>query len=90
MHTDEFEISLAREIKVCESAIKRIRKTLSLLEQKYGSTTEDFLRRQEAGTLPGATEHATEFRVWRETWESLARWEELERQYREQFRIMKI
>ncbi len=43
MHTDKFEISLHRELKVCGNTIQRIRKTLELMEQKYHKTTEAFI-----------------------------------------------
>jgi len=43
MHTDEYEISLSREIDVCKARVRVIRKTLNKLEQKYGTTAEQFL-----------------------------------------------
>ena len=43
MHTDEYEISLSREMDVCRSRIRVIKKTLCKMEEKYGVTTEQFL-----------------------------------------------
>jgi hypothetical protein len=43
VHTDEYEISLSREIDVCRSRIRTIRKELSKMQQKYGITTAQFL-----------------------------------------------
>jgi hypothetical protein len=43
MHTDEYEISLSREIDVCRGRVRAIKKTLYKMEQKYGITTEQFL-----------------------------------------------
>jgi hypothetical protein len=90
VHSDEYEIAISREIKVCESMIKRIKTTLSLLEQKHGRSTEDFLRDYRSGKIPVIEEFALDYRVWNETSESLQRWLDLEQQYRKQFRIMKI
>jgi hypothetical protein len=90
MHVDEYEISLARELKVCESTIKRIRKTLELLEQKHHMTTEAFLEEYRKGNLAAEANNQDDNRAWHDTTESLKRWLDLEQQYREQFRIMKI
>jgi hypothetical protein len=55
VHTDEYEISLSREIDVCRSRIRTIRKALSKMEQKYGTTTEQFLddSKNGAGKISG-------------------------------------
>ncbi len=90
MHTDEFEISLSREIKVCENTIKRIEKTLSLLEQKHHKTTEAFLEEYRNGALQNDPDHADDYTVWSDSVASLEQWRELERGYREQFKNMKI
>jgi hypothetical protein len=34
MHTDEYEISLYRELAVCKNTIRRIKKSLGILERK--------------------------------------------------------
>lgn len=90
MHTDEFEISLSREIKVCENTIQRIRKTLGLLEQKHRKTTATFIEEFRSGKLEAIKENEDDYRTWESSYESLRKWLELERQYREQFRKMKI
>ncbi len=90
MHTDEFEISLHRELKVCESAIQRIKKTLSLMEQKHHKTTEAFIEEYRSGKPDADKEHEDDYRVWESSFESLRKWQDLEQQYREQFRKMKI
>jgi hypothetical protein len=87
MHTDEYEISLSRELAVCKSTITRIKKFLSIMERKHHMTTEAFLEGLRSGRI---TEPATDFAAWQDNSESLLRWEELERQYEEMFRMMKI
>jgi hypothetical protein len=90
MHTDEFEISLHRELKVCENTIQRIRKTLSLMEQKHRKTTATFIEEFRSGRLEGDKANEDDYRVWESSYESLRKWRDLEQQYREQFRKMKI
>ena len=90
MHTDEFEISLHRELKVCENTIQRIRKTLGLMEQKYHKTTEAFIEEYRNGNLASNLDNKDEYRAWEISYESLKQWQDLERQYQEQFRSMKI
>ena len=90
MHTDEFEISLHRELKVCENTIQRIKKTLGLMEQKHHKTSEAFSEEYRSGKLDADAEHADDYRVWEDSCESLRKWQDLERQYRIQFVKMKI
>ena len=90
MHTDEFEISLSRELKVCENTIKRIKKTLGLMEQKHHKTTEAFIEEYRSGKLDADTENGDDYRAWENTYESLRKWQDLERQYQEQYVKMKI
>jgi hypothetical protein len=90
MHTDEFEISLHRELKVCGGTIQRIKKTLELLESKHGKTTEAFIKEFESGKLDSDTAKKDEYTAWADTYESLKRWQSLERQYQHQLGTMKI
>ncbi len=90
MHTDEFEISLFRELKVCGNAIKRIEKFLDMMERKHKKTTESFIEEYRRGALDKEGAFQDDYRVWESSYESLRQWQNLERQYQEQFRIMKI
>ena len=90
MHTDEFEISLARELSVCKNTIQRIKKSLGLLERKHNKTTEAFIQELKAGTLNVHSELKDDYEAWQNSYESLRRWEELEKQYEEAYRMMKI
>lgn len=90
MHTDEFEISLLRELKVCGNTIQRIRKTLTLMEQKHHKTTETFIGEYRTGRLNNAPDNKDDYSAWESSYESLVRWQDLERQYQEQLSIMKI
>jgi superfamily I DNA and RNA helicase len=90
MHTDEFEISLMRELKVCGNTIKRIKKTLTLLEQKHRTSTESFIAEYRSNKLDHDLENKDDFLAWESSYESLLRWQELERQYQQQLSVMKI
>lgn len=90
MHTDEFEISLHRELDVCKNTILRIKKSLGLLERKHNKTTEDFIEELRNGGSTLNPEYKDDYEAWQSSHESLEKWEELERQYQEAFRIMKI
>ncbi len=87
MHTDEYEISLSRELAVCKSTIKKIKEFFGILERKYNKTTAQFVKEYDSGKISG---HKEDFEPWRSNYESLKGWEELERQYEEAFRMMKI
>jgi len=87
MHTDEYEISLARELQSCEKMIEKIRKTLVRLERKYKITTEDFVRRVEGGETTG---YGSDLISWMEEYEALKKWEASRGQYAVLLRRMKI
>lgn len=89
MPYDEYEISLTRELNVCKNTIQRIQKSLGILERKHNKTTEAFIRELQNNTLTGQTEFKEDYDAWQSSYESLKRWEELERQYEEVFRKMK-
>ncbi len=87
MHTDEYEISLYRELGVCKSSIKRIKEFFSIMERKHKKTTAQFVEEYDSGKLNGNPE---DYSSWRANFESLKKWEDLQRQYEELFRQMKI
>ncbi len=87
MHTDEYEISLSRELAVCKSSIKRIKEFFALMERKHHKTTEQFIKEYDAGILTGNRE---DYEPWRGNYESLKQWETLQKQYEEIYVKMKI
>lgn len=48
MHTDEYEISLLKEVAVCSGYIRRFERTLHDLETKYRLRTSDVVRENSA------------------------------------------
>jgi hypothetical protein len=87
MHTDEYEIALSKELAVCKSATKKIREFFAIMERKHKKSTLQFVEEFDSGKL---TDKQDDYEPWRNNYESLKRWEELERQYEEAFRMMKI
>ena len=90
MHTDEYEISLTRELSVCKNTIKRIKHSLSILERKHNKTTGMFIDELRSNQMADDPDCKDDREAWRSSYESLKRWEELERQYQEALRMMKI
>ncbi len=90
MHTDEFEISLSRELSVCKNTIQGIKRSLSILERKHNKTTGTFIDELRSNQMPDGPDYGDDYEAWRWGYESLKRWEELERQYQEALRMMKI
>ncbi len=86
MHTDEYEISLYRELGVCKKAIQGLEKTLSGFENKYNLTTAAFIERYNNEDIG----NNSDFTLWNENYESLRRWTERGRQYETMLRLMKI
>ena len=87
MHTDEYEISIAREINHCESVVGKIGKTLAARRQRFGMDYDEAARAAAEGRLTIA---AAELAAWREDIEALPVWEQRLLEYREALTIMRI
>jgi len=86
MHTDEYEISLARELKVCESAIRKAMRFFASMNMKYGLETALFIEKYNSGTLG----KSRDFDAWADSYHALQDWEKRRDQYDELLRTMKI
>ena len=62
MHTDEYEISIGREISLCRKLIRRLKRSIQKREQQYRISTEDFLEALRQGRL---AETNPDFVNWR-------------------------
>lgn len=87
MHTDEYEISLSREVHICEKKIENIKKNLLHLEQKYNMETEVLADKISGGKISGQD---ADLIAWMKESEALKKWETLRDQYAELFQMMKI
>lgn len=87
MHTDEYEISLSRELDVCRKNIRKLQKSLRAREKKHAVTTETFLEEYPGGRFPSKEK---DFADWHRDYEALARWEQKKTEFEEIFYRMKI
>jgi hypothetical protein len=85
MHTDEYEISLSREITVCNKFIAKIGGELARLEQKHGMTTADFVRREQEADGPKPADRTR----WLQKYEALRSWQQRLREYEEALAALK-
>ena len=74
---------LSRELSVCRNTIKRIKKTLELMEQKHNRTTEAFMEELRSGRLRENVDLEDDYEAWKNSYESLRKWEDLKQQYTE-------
>ncbi|TAN44075.1 MAG: hypothetical protein EPN22_07860 [Nitrospirae bacterium] len=85
MHTDEYGITLSRELHACECKIKGITLSLKKLERQYGFDTDVFVKMHKEGTL----KDNKDFADWYGLYESLNRWQSLRRQYHELYHMLR-
>jgi hypothetical protein len=85
VHTDEYEISLARELKVCESEIRKAAQFLAAMNTKYALDTATFIEKYRAGALG----KNRDFSVWADKYKALREWETRRDQYAELLLMMK-
>ena len=87
MHTDEYEISIAREISHCEQVVKKMKATLQKRGQRFGMDYSEAARAAAEGGLSISTK---ELAAWREDIEALPVWEQRLKEYREALAVMRI
>jgi hypothetical protein len=77
MHTDEFEISLGREIALCRKRVRKLQESLARREKQYGMTTAAFLAALAGGGL--SEPHATQ--SWSQDYQELLYWQKMLAEY---------
>ncbi|NJD57488.1 MAG: hypothetical protein FIA94_13955 [Nitrospirae bacterium] len=87
MHTDEYEISLSRELDVCRKKVKALQKKLSCMEKKFNISTGEFVKDFKAAKIDT---HNNDFVSWFNDFDALGKWQESLRQYEEIFFSLKI
>jgi len=85
MHTDEYEISLGREISFCRKMVKRLQDSLQKREQQCGMTTAAFLQALEEGSL--SESHPQE--DWSREYQELQYWQKHLREYEAALKSLK-
>ena len=87
MHTDEYEISLAREINVCTRVVNEIRAKLGERQLRFGV---DFVEASSSVAEGALTIAQPELAAWQEDFEALPLWEQRLEEYREALAVMRI
>ena len=85
MHTDEYEISLGREIAFCRKMVRRLKDSLERREKQGGLTTAAFLEALEQGSLAG--EHPAQ--SWSQEYQRLQYWQKMLAEYEEALESLK-
>jgi hypothetical protein len=85
MHTDEYEISVGREITLCRKFVERLKHSLGEREKRYKMTTESFLQTLEQGHIS----EQGDFRSWHEEYHQLRYWQKMLSDYEEALRSLK-
>lgn len=85
MHTDEYEISIGREISMCRRRIRKLEKSILNFEKKYGMTTETYLSVCESGTNAIKNTDAVE---WKSSSRELQFWKKMLKEYEEALKAL--
>lgn len=86
MHTDEYEISVGREINHCRKLVKKLQDAILDREKRYGMTTESFLEKFRADLQEVSN---PDYRKWHEDHRELQRWRQMLSDYEAAYRSLK-
>ncbi len=85
LQTDEYGISISREITVCRNMIERQRKHLLRFEKQYGFFTEEVVR-NDSLQIETTTRDIDQ---WRNEYEGLLAWQQRLREYEEAYKALR-
>ena len=85
LQTDEYCISISREITVCKNMIDRQQEELSLFEKQYGISTQQML----AGEMPENSRKASDLEAWCNGHKGLLAWQQRLREYEEAYKSLR-
>lgn len=80
MHTDEYEISISREIVVCKNRIERSEKAIADMESKY-----EWLKSGTVCNWAGDAAKEAVWTEWKELCEGLNAWRQRLKEYEEAY-----
>lgn len=72
MHTDEYGITLSREVHISKKKIEEHSSNIRALEERHRMSSGDFLRKSALGELVDNPD----FSAWRDQLAALERWEQ--------------
>jgi hypothetical protein len=85
MHTDEYEISIGREIAFCRKMVRRLKESLERREKQCGMTTEAILQTLDEGCL--SEPHPLQ--SWSQEYQELRYWQKMLTEYEEAMESLK-
>ena len=85
MHTDEYEISIGREIALCRRMVRQLKASLEKREKQCGMTTEAFLQTIEAG----CPSEPHSIQSWSREYQELRYWQKMLTEYEEALESLK-
>lgn len=86
MHTDEYGITLSREVNISRKKVAEHLQAIGRFEAQFGMSSAQFLEKLAAGELPDATpEHA----AWRDQCAALDRWRQKLAEYEALYKAWK-
>ena len=85
MHTDEYEISIGREIAFCRKMVRKLKDSLERREKHCGRTTEAILQTLEEGSL--SEQHPIQ--SWHQEYQELQYWQKMLTEYEEALKSLK-
>lgn len=86
MHTDEYEIAIAREVGVCTAHIRRHQRLLNKMETLHGMSTAALVDGAQLNELPSPPD----IKQWHEGIEAMRCWSEKRDEYERLLELMKI
>jgi DNA/RNA-binding domain of Phe-tRNA-synthetase-like protein len=86
MHTDEYEISLGREIALCRNMVRKLKESLERQEKQFGMTTAAFIQ---ALKREGLTEQPI-IQTWNQEYQELQTWQKRLTEYEEALQSLKL
>ncbi len=85
MHTDEYEISIGREIAFCRRMVRQLKDSLERREKQCGMTTAAFFQALEEGSL--SEQHLIQ--SWNQEYQELQYWQKILTEYEEALENLK-
>lgn len=86
MHTDEYELSLSREIGICRKMVRKLKDSLQRQEKQGSMTTAAFLKDREEGSL--SAQHPIQ--GWNQEYQKLQYWQKRLTEYEEALEGLKV
>jgi hypothetical protein len=86
MQTDEYEISLAREIAICRKMVRRLQDSLARREKQGRLTKAEFLQARDKGGPSAPSAQAG----WQRDYQELQYWHKLLAEYEQALHSLKV